>query len=113
MKILQKRSITTGGWVSISRQITAIFKRHQLSSFVEGLDTIDWGRPGDDGLIARIMDLEIDLLTVSFEAPVDLINAGYKDVDALIKQIPVPMETIVACSDNPWMENNYRRWSTG
>ena len=85
---LQRRSLTTGSWVSFSRQITTIFKQHQLSSFVEGLDTIDWGRPADNGLIARIIDFRNRFAHGSFEAPVDLINAGYNDVNALIQQVP-------------------------
>ena len=85
---LQRRSLTTGGWVSFSRQITTIFKHHQLSSFIEGLDTIDWGQPGDNGLIARIMEFRNRFAHGSFEAPVDLINAGYNDVNDLLKQVP-------------------------
>ena len=57
----------------ISRQITTIFKQHQLSPFVEGLDAIDWGRPGDNGLIARIMEFRNRFAHGSFEAPIDLI----------------------------------------
>ena len=85
---LQRRSLTTGQWVSFSRQITAIFKQNQLSSFVDGLDTINWGRPGDNGLIARIMEFRNRFAHGSFEAPVDLINAGYNDVNDLIQQVP-------------------------
>ncbi len=80
------RPLTTGRWVSFSRQINTIFKEHQLSSFVEGLDTIDWGR--DNELIERIMEFRNRFAHGSFEAPVDLINAGYNDVNALIQQVP-------------------------
>ena len=85
---LQSRSLTTGSWVKFSREISNIFNRHNLPSFVLGLDAINWGTHDDNGLVAKILDFRNRFAHGDFNAPEHLINVGYKNLDTLIQQVP-------------------------
>lgn len=81
-------NLTMGRWVGLSRKIATVFNQAGLHTQLVGLDSVDWGTPGDTtNTVNRLIDFRNRFAHGSFSAPEDIIETHYQLLIELVTQV--------------------------